>query len=332
MDRREFLTRLIASTAAASAAGSGLAGAPLSASASDRLGRLLPRRAIGRAGEQVTALCLGGFHSALARARDSQALVEAALEEGYRFFDTAYKYHGGRSEEVFGEHLTPKYREDVYILSKCDTRDPELDARSQLEGSLRRLKTDYIDLWLVHTLIDEEDAARRVPEMIEVLQEAKAAGKVRHFGVSGHYSTASLLKALELTQEDPLDALLMPMSPVDFVSKDSFIKIVLPRLLELGVSPLAMKTMASGRALSATLGGKTVIPNRLSMEENQWFVLSLPISSWISGTVSVGEIRENADILRRHTQLTEDDRLEIARKVLDVADDPELQPYRAWKT
>ncbi|NEQ67316.1 MAG: aldo/keto reductase, partial [Symploca sp. SIO2D2] len=271
MDRREFLTRLITSTAAATAAASGLRGATLPTTGSDRLGKLLPTRALGKTGENVTALCLGGFHSSLNDGRDSQALVETALEEGYRFFDTAHKYHGGRSEEVFGKYLTPKYREDVYILSKCDTRDPELDAATQLEVSLKRLNTDYIDLWLVHTLIDEEDAERRVMDMLEVLEEAKAAGKVRHFGVSGHYSTAALNKALAMTKDDTLDALLMPMSPVDFVSQDSFIKNVLPELLEQGVAPLAMKTMGAGRTLSSKVNGKTVIPQRLSKEENQWF-------------------------------------------------------------
>ena len=129
-----------------------------------------------------------------------------------------------------------------------------------------------------------------------------------------------------------MTALLMPMSPVDFVSKDSFIKNVLPEMTNQKVAPLAMKTMNAGRLTSQEFNGKTVVPGRISIEENQWFVLSLPVTSWVSGMRTVEEVKSNAQILRNFSKLTEDDRMAIANKVADVADEGALQPYRKWKT
>ncbi|WP_269525065.1 aldo/keto reductase [Coraliomargarita parva] len=323
---------MLKSTATMAAVAPNLSGATIVSSGSDRLGATLPVRPFGKTGESLTALGLGGFHSASGGDRNGQALIETALEQGIRFFDTAHKYLGGASERLYGNYLTPKYREDVFIMSKCDTRDPALPAATQLERSLQRLKTDYIDLWMVHTLIDEADAEKRVLEMLPVIEKAKASGKIRHCGVSGHYSTAALLKALDLTTERPIDALLMPISAVDSVSQDSFIQEVLPELGKRQIAPLAMKTMGAGRITSHMIGGKRVVPDRISLDENQWFVLSLPVCSWVSGMTTVEQVQTNADILRRFTRLTESDRLTIAEKLLDVADEAALQPYREWLT
>lgn len=331
MDRRKFLNRLIAAGTTASAVPL-LSGAKISTQPSDRLGKLLATRPFGRTGERLTMVCLGGYHSAAGGEKNGQALIEAALEEGIRFFDTAHKYLGGKSEELYGKFLTPKYRDDVYIMSKCDTRDPAVDAQTQLERTLKRLNTDYIDLWMIHTLTTEEDAENRVAEMIPVIRKAKERGQIRHFGVSGHYQTAAHIKALAMTRDNPIDGLLMPMSPVDFISQDSFIKNVLPDVLDQKVGQLAMKTMNAGRITSAQVNGRPLVPDRISFEENQWFVLSLPITSWVSGMTTVEQVRQNTDIARRYTKLTEADRQAIAEKVLDARDESRLQPYRGWTT
>ncbi|MEO0796742.1 MAG: aldo/keto reductase [Verrucomicrobiota bacterium] len=333
MERRKFLNHMVTG-AAATAIGQRLVGAPISTSGSDRLGKILPTRVLGSSGEPVTALALGGHHLGKAVKQSgepmAEALVEASLEEGIRFFDTAYNYHDGMSEEMYGKYLTPKYRDDVFIMSKCEARPPKPDPMTQLETSLKRMKTDYIDLWMVHTVVSAEDAAKRVPEMYAVFEQAREKGLVRYFGVSGHVSNAAMLEALKVTADQPMNAMLMPMNPVDFVSQDSFIKNVLPVELEQGVASLAMKTMNDGYALRTKLNGKTVVPDRLSKEENQWFTLSLPVSSWVSGMENPEQVKENAELLRRFTQLSETDRLEIAKKVLDVADEMDLQPYRKY--
>ena len=106
--------------------------------------------------------------------------VETALEEGIRFFDNAYKYHRGGSEEALGKFLTPKYRDSVFIMSKADTRDPEIDARKQLETSLRRMKTDYVDLLLIHW----PNPAFDLEKTLEALNSLREHGKIRELGVS----------------------------------------------------------------------------------------------------------------------------------------------------
>jgi len=304
--------------------------APLGMQGSDKLGKRLPMRPLGKTGESVTVLGLGGYHMAVGSERDSQQLIEASLEEGIRFFDCAVKYHRGVSETRFGQFLTPRYRDSVYLMTKCDTRDPEIPAKQQLEDSLRRMKTDSVDLWMVHTIIDKYDAERRVLEMLEIAQTAKAEGKIRHFGFSGHKATEAHLHAIKILGKEA-DVALMPMSPNDFVSDDSFILKVLPRLVENGIAPLAMKTMNAGQ-FNRAHGGIKAVPERISLEEHQWFTLSLPISTWISGIETLDQVRENASIARRFSNLSEADRMAIANKVSDMANIPALQPYRAWNT
>lgn len=270
----------------------------------------------------------------MARHRDdatAQGIIEAALESGIRFFDNAYKYNGGYSEEVLGKFLTPKYREYSYIMTKADTRDPEIPARQQLEESLRRMKTDYVDLWMVHTIVDAEDAEKRVAEMWEVCQEARAEGKVRHFGFTGHKDSSAHIKAIETLKDNPAEACLMPMSPSDFISRDSFIHTVLPPLLNQDYGVLAMKTMNAGNVVRAH-EGKQMVPDRMSLEEHQWFTLSLPITSWVSGMESIEQVKQNTEIARRFTQLSEDDRMDLANRVTDMANISALQPYRRWDT
>ena len=274
---------------------------------------------------------LGGYHMAAGGERLAQQNIETALEEGIRFFDCAYKYLDGRSEEALGKFLSPKYREHAFIMSKADTRDPQIDSRIQLETSLKRMKTDYVDLWMTHTIVDSGDAERRIAEMLEVAEKAKEEGKIRYFGFTGHKATEAHLKAIEMVKGMDDVSCLMPISPVDFVSKDSFTVNVLPGLIENQIIPLAMKTMNAGRAMSEH-EGKSVIPGRLSFEENQWFVLSLPVATWVSGMQNPDHVRQNVDIARRFTALTEADRLAIAERVLDVKDVAGLQPYRQWNT
>ncbi|MGJ8640498.1 MAG: aldo/keto reductase [Opitutaceae bacterium] len=333
IDRRDFILKLIKSSAALSFGLTGLSGAPISLKSSDRLGQLLPTRPFGNTSERLTSLCMGGFHLAEdGDPKNAQALIEAALEEGIRFFDTANQYHDGVSENFMGEYLTPKYREDVFIMSKCNSKKPKVPPQEQLDQTLKRLKTDYIDLWMVHAMHTPKDAERRINEMLPIFEKAKASGKVRYFGVSGHFSAKTHLKALEVLNEGQIQASLMPMGAVDFVSRDSFVQGVVPKLVERKISPLAMKTMNYGHAWTKNIKGKKLIPDRLSIEENQWFVLSLPISSWVSGMTTVDQVRQNADIVRRFTQLSEGDRLAIADKVMDVANIKALQPYRQWET
>ncbi len=328
MDRRTFLRALIGAAGAPLLYPGQVEAAKISAGDSDKLGLLLPRRPFADTGELLTILGVGGYHIGISSESECERIIETSLENGVRFFDNAWKYNGGRSEERYGKYLTPKYREQVFIMSKADSREGP-SPRQQLEESLRRMKTDYIDLWMIHTVSSPGDAENRVPEMLPVMLKAQEEGKVRHCGFSGHTVTSAHLRVLELAKGGPLKTCLMPISTIDTIARDSFTLKVLPKLVEQGYAPLAMKAMSSGRVLRK-YNGKSIVPDRLSLEENLWFVLSLPICSLVSGMPNLENLRQNIDIAKRFTSLTEDDRKTIADKVAEVANSKGLEPYRNW--
>ncbi len=168
-DRRDFLKTMAAMTAAISVP-SLLHG---QSAAQDRLGEILPTRLLGKTGQQVTMLGVGGYHIGWTSERDAQEVIETALEGGVRFFDTAEQYGPGTSEERYGKYLTPQYRDLVFLMTKTLARTAK-GAQLHLEDSLRRLNTDYLDLWQMHSLTTPADADERLSNgVLEVLLKAK---------------------------------------------------------------------------------------------------------------------------------------------------------------
>jgi len=162
--RREFMAMLAGFTASLMVPslfpGEGKIAAA-TASHSDRLGKLLPLRKLGSSGSVVTNLGVGGDHVGSASEKDAQAIIEKALEEGVRFFDNAPFYSGGKAEERYGKFLTPKYRDVSFIMTKTLATNGE-NALKDLDASLSRMKTDYVDLWQVHALGNPKDVEERV--------------------------------------------------------------------------------------------------------------------------------------------------------------------------
>ena len=174
MERRNFLKWMAGLTAGILL--SSQTNARGDSQSSDRLGTLLPRRQLGRSGSAVTMLGVGGWHIGRMSERDAQETIEVALEGGVRFFDTAESYQSGGSESRLGKLLTPKYRDVVYLMTKTTARDAD-GARRHLEDSLRRLATDYLDLWQVHSVKSPEDVDGRITDgVFEVMIEAQASG------------------------------------------------------------------------------------------------------------------------------------------------------------
>lgn len=332
MQRRAFLRRL-------SALGAALAVAPAAVrAASDALGDRLPLRRLGRTGPEVTLLGLGGYHVGLAASeRDAQATIEAALEGGVRFFDNAAAYQGGLAETRYGRWLTPRYRDKVFLMTKTMARTAAA-AREDLEASLKRLGTDVIDLWQMHAIASEADAERRVAEgVLDVLLEAKAAGKVRHLGFSGHDDPRGHVRLLQQAQErGGFVACQMPVNPVDAVSRTSFIGTAMPAALERGVGVLAMKTLGMGRYFrEARDGGRVVwttddplVPDHVGLREVFDFAMSLPVSVVITGAETPALIREKIEAARRFHALTEAERRAVTDKVLAYAQRIEVEHYK----
>ena len=154
LKRREFITMLAGCTAGLMVPGlfhgeETIAAA--TASRSDRLGKLLPQRKLGSSGPVVTNLGVGGDHVGSASEKDAQLIIEKALEEGVRFFDNAPLYSSGKAEERYGKFLIPKYRDVSFIMTKTLATNRK-SALKDLEASLSRMKSDYVDLWQVHAL------------------------------------------------------------------------------------------------------------------------------------------------------------------------------------
>lgn len=273
----------------------------------DRLGKLLPLRKLGASGPAVTSLGVGGDHVGNASEKDAQGIIEQALEEGVRFFDTAPLYGDGRSEERYGKLLTPKYRDVAFIMTKTLATSGE-EALKDLDGSLSRMRTDYVDLWQAHALESPEDVDRRVAQgVLDALVEAREKGKVRHIGFTGHASYKAHLRMLEEVGRLGVDmaSSQMPVNPADPHFK-SFVTHVLPECAQRGIGVLAMKTLAYGRFFGGNKGwrmtevaAEPIIPEALSVEDVFGFVWSLPVTTLISGMESVRHVAENAALARK---------------------------------
>ena len=306
--------------------------APVAAGAgarTDRLGRVLPLRKLGKTGEKITCLGLGGYH--IGWPDDEavvQATIEKALEEDIRFFDTAESYGKGRSEERYGRYLIPNFRDDIFLMTKTQAHDAKT-AREHLEGSLRRLKTDRVDLWQIHSLSNPQDADDRLAKgVLKAALQARDEGKVRYIGFTGHASPYAHIRMTEHPEVlAACSTCQFPVNPVDAAAKHSFTAAALPKLLENGIGILAMKTLADGRFFAKKMmNGKSVwtsdhpvVPDALSIEECIHFALSLPVSVVITGAEKPAFVAEKADMVRRFSRLSEKQRLALADRVATFA-------------
>jgi len=332
MKRRTFLKSL--------AVAAGVAALPPwlreSAGEPDTPGTSLPRRALGRTGESITIIGLGGYHIGWTTEALAQATIEAALEEGVRFFDTAESYGKGQSEERYGKYLVPRYRDQIFLMTKTLAKDAKT-AELHLEESLRRLKTDRLDLWQVHALASPDDVDERIRNgVVDFALKAQAQGKVRHIGFTGHADPHAHLRMLERFSGVFATAQ-MPINPVDFSSPFSFIKLVLPKLVDTGLAPLAMKSLADGHFFSRKVvkekvtweTGDPVVPDHLTLEEVTQFALSLPVSTLIVGAEKPEYLREKVAFARRLRTLDAADRERLAAKVRRFADVKEIEYYKS---
>jgi len=339
LKRREFMVMMAGCTAGLMVPGLFPGEGKLfaaSAPASDRLGKLLPLRKLGSSGAVVTNLGVGGDHVGSASEKDAQAIIEKALEEGVRFFDNAPFYSNGRSEERYGKFLTPRYRDVSFIMTKTLAKNGQ-DALKDLDASLARMKTDYVDLWQLHALENPQDVEGRVQNgVLDAFREAQEKGKVRHIGFTGHQSYKAHLKMLgEIEKQDvKVAASQMPVNPAD-PHFESFITNVVPRCVEAGIGVLAMKTLAYGRFFGGNKGWrrteasvKPIIPAVLSVEDVLGFVWSLPITTLVSGMESVRQVSQNAAIARKTWDWNQAERQKRIDAVAPIAG-PDLEFYKS---
>ncbi len=335
--RRKFMAMLAAGTVRLMMPGFSHGGEKIAAPAApfDRLGKLLPLRRLGASGPAVTNLGMGGDHVGSASEKGAQAIIEKALEEGVRFFDNAPFYSGGTAEQRYGKYLTPKYRDVSFIMTKTLARNRE-SALKDLDASLSRMKTDYVDLWQMHALENPTDVQERVQNgVLDALLEAREKGKARHFGFTGHGSYKAHLKMLEELKKRgvKMTASQMPVNPAD-PHFESFVTHVVPRCVEAGIGVLAMKTLAYGRFFGGNKGWrrtqasvKPIIPVVLSVEDVFGFVWSLPVTTLVSGMESIQQVSQNAAIARKTWNWDQAERQKRIDAVAPMAG-PDLEFYK----
>lgn len=328
-DRRMFLKSLAGATASLTLTGT----AHAQTEERDRLGEILPKRKLGRTNHYVTMLGTGGYHIGWTTERDAQEVIEAALEGGVRFFDTAESYGAGMSETRYGKYLTPQYRDLIFLMSKSTGKDAKT-VKEHLEGTLRRLKTDQLDLYQVHAISTPEDVDSRIQlGVLEVLLKAKEEGKIKYLGFTGHQNPFAHARMLELTKEsDIFDTVLMPVNVLD-QSYFSFTQNIMAKALDRNMGILAIKSLADGRFFEKKeQGGWTsndpLIPNYLSIKEAMHFVWSLPVTVLISGNENATFMREKIALARSFAKLTDDQKTALINKVKTIALTGKVEYYK----
>ena len=287
----------------------------------------IPRKPLGSTGVQVSAIGIGGFTLGDAPSlQEAIDIVHEAVEAGVDFMDNAWEYNDHRSEEWMGQALAG-IRDKAFLMTKVCThgRDRKV-AMQQLEESLTRLKTDYLDLWQIHEVIYYDDPERHFAPggAIEALLQAKKEGKTRFIGFTGHKNPAIHLKMLELADKHNVhfDAVQMPLNCFDGTFR-SFEQQVLPEVLKRGAAGLGMKSLGGS--------GEAVVAGAVGVEEALRYAMSLPVATTISGIDSLTILRQNLAIARGFSPLSDTEMEEIRNRHRDVAADGHLELYKTTK-
>lgn len=280
----------------------------------------VPRRKFGRTDVVVSAMALGGFTFATAKTKsESIRIVHEAIDNGITFMDNAWDYNDGYSEKLMGEALKGR-RDEVFLMTKlCSHGRDKKVAFKQLEESLRRLKTDHLDLWQIHEVAYEND-----PELhfapggaTDALIEAREQGRVRFIGFTGH-KKPQLHKKM-LSHDFPFDSVQMPLSGFD-ANFRSFEQEILPLALERGIAPIGMKSL-NGNA-------EAVKKKVITAEEAIRYAMSLPVTTTVSGIDSLKVLRQNLKIARNFVPMTPAEKAAYRKKCAPFAADGRFEWYK----
>lgn len=282
-------------------------------------------RPLGTTGEIVSLLGLGGWHIGFPSLPEKEAIriIRTAIDGGVTFLDNSWDYNEGMSEIRMGKALLEDgNRQKVLLMTKIDGRT-KASAAKQLEQSLQRLQTDCIDLVQFHEVIRFEDPNRIFDEKegaIAAFREARQAGKLRYIGFTGHKDPRIHLYMLEVAAEHGFyfDTVQMPLNVMDAHFR-SFGQMVLPRLVEAGIAPLAMKTLANGSVLHS----KTVSP-----VEAMHYAMNLPISVAICGMDSLKILEQNLEAVRTFKPLAAAEIDSLLQRTAKAAAHGEFEPFK----
>jgi predicted aldo/keto reductase-like oxidoreductase len=315
MKRRQFLTGVAVAGLATSLQGKGFSMASS--------GEGMTYRALGRTGEKVSAVGMGGFHIGKPELReaDSIALIRSAIDRGITFMDNSWDYNKGDSEVRMGKALKDGYRQKVFLMTKLDGRTKQ-EAAKQLDESLRRLQTDHVDLIQHHEVIRFEDPDRIFAEggAQEAVLEAKKDGKVRFIGFTGHKDPHVHLYMLQVAEEHGFhfDTVQMPLNVMDAHFR-SFGKLVLPKLVERGIGVLGMKSMGDSIILKS---------NAVTAMECLHYAMNLPTSVVITGIDNQKVLDQAFEAARTFRQMSEQEVSALLAKTATLAAKGEYELFK----
>jgi len=285
----------------------------------------LPTRVLGRTGQRVSLLCLGGWHlGAIKDDAESIRLMQAALDEGITFFDNAWDYHDGRSEELMGRALAEGGRRDkVFLMTKNCERDYDGSMKC-LEDSLRRLRTDHVDLWQFHEMVYDND-----PDWVfdkggmKAALDARKAGKVRFIGFTGHKDPRIHLKMLGKPFD--WDCAQMPINVMDAHYR-SFQNQVVPVCLDKKVGVIGMKGYggSSPQGIMAKSG--------LTAAEAYRYSLSQPVSTQVVGLISLDQLKAAVALARSFAPMSAAEQAALRDRVRDMAGDGRYELFKSTVT
>jgi aryl-alcohol dehydrogenase-like predicted oxidoreductase len=286
-------------------------------------GGKMPVRRLGRTGEKVSLLGLGGFHLGIQDdEKESIRIIRYAIDHGVTFLDNCWDYNEGQSELRMGKALRDGYRKKAFLMTKVDGRT-HASATEQLEQSLKRLETDVIDLVQIHEIIRPDDPARCFAKggTMDALLAAKKAGKLRFIGFTGHKDPKHHVAMLEagLERDFTFDTVQMPLNVMDAHFK-SFEKNVLPLLKQHDVGVLGMKPLGSGIILKSKL---------VSAKECLHYAMSLPTSVVITGCDSVGVLKQALEAAYSFVPL---DEAKVSALLARTAEAAKRGEYELFKT
>jgi len=316
MDRRRFLQTAAATTIMTS----------LTNKFSHAETGTVPTRALGRTGENVSMVGLGGYHIGMqSDEQESIGIIRAALDNGINFLDNCWDYNNGQSEIRMGKALRDGYRKKAFLMTKIDGRTRQAAAQ-QIEESLKRLQTDRIDLLQFHEVIRDTDPDRIFAKGggMEAALEAKSQGKIRFIGFTGHKSPDIHLKMLNtaFAHNFTFDAVQMPLNVMD-AHFESFEKKVLPVLIEHKIGVLGMKPMGD----KIILKSKTATP-----VECLHYAMNLPTSVVITGCDSLDILHQALQAARTFRPLSSSEVAALLARTDTAAKKGEFELYKTTHT
>ena len=324
--RRDLLKLTAAAAAGTAALAAGLDFTAAAETAATRPAETIRRgdmfyRKLGRTGETVSIVGVGGHHMGNPSEDEGVRIVRTAIDRGINFMDNSWDYHNGGSEERMGRALLDGYRGRVFLMTKINGRDKK-KAAAQLDQCLTRLQTDHLDLIQHHAIEPKDDPEQILGEngAHAALVEAQKAGKVRFIGFTGHRDPHVHLRMLETARKRGIAfaTVQMPLNVMDAHFK-SFEKLVLPELLKDGIGVLGMKSMGMGKILTSGV---------VKPIECLHYAMNLPTSVVITGMDSMKVLEQALEAARTFTPMTAAQVEALLARTKAVAEEGKFEDYK----